>query len=718
MPMIPPSIGYLEKVPELKRPLSSLKGIGSMRAEALARRGLHTLLDVLCFIPLRYEDRSRILPIDETEIDRPALVRGKPLFGREESFSHKRKRLFRIHIADESSVLELIWFQYKKVYLGNFLKQGQDILAYGTVRMNQGKRQMIHPDIRLIERVVLKKHLGLLPVYPAIKGVPKQVLVSAIQQALELCRGFIKDAIPEEILTRLGLPSIGDAISSVHIPPGGSSPDLFNRLRTKYHQRFIFDRFLFFMLNITFRKLSRKNKKGPIFQIDPDLVDKVQECFPFKLTNDQLKAIKGIYKDLGAGSLKPSAIMNSARPMNRLLQGDVGCGKTVVAAAAAYAAVLNGWQVAIMAPTLVLGRQHFDFFRGLTTRMGFHPVLLTGELKGSERAEFLRLIKEGEFNLIIGTQALIQKDLIFARLGLVIIDEQHRFGVRERALLDKKGIDPHLLIMSATPIPRTLALTVYADLKISVIKQYPKGRQPVKTLLVDRSQKRRVFSTLKQRMSVNEQAIVICPVIQSSEDTDLKNVLDMYKALRKLFAPRYRVALIHGRLTPEEKNRVMHEFREGLIDLLVGTTVIEVGIHAEGATVMVVEHPERFGITQLHQLRGRVGRGEKRGLCLLMMPEGLSDETCSRLKVLTESNDGFEIARKDLEMRGQGELTGLRQAGLGELDFMEVFKEPALLMSAKREGEYILASDPALSRPQNRMLREMIRSSFTILTDF
>jgi ATP-dependent DNA helicase RecG len=255
-------------------------------------------------------------------------------------------------------------------------------------------------------------------------------------------------------------------------------------------------------------------------------------------------------------------------------------------------------------------------------------------------------------------------------------------------------------------------------LEISVIKQYPKDRRPVKTLLTDRSQKRRVLSTLKQRMSAKEQAIVICPVIQSSEDTDLKNVLDMYRALKGLFAPRYHVGLIHGRLPPEEKTRIMDEFREGQIDLLVGTTVIEVGIHAPGATVMVVEHPERFGITQLHQLRGRVGRGEKRGLCLLMMPEGLSDETHSRLKVMTECNDGFEIARKDLELRGQGELTGIRQAGAGDLDFMEVFREPELLLSAKREAEHILASDPTLSHYKNRIMREMIKPSFAILTDF
>ena len=324
--------------------------------------------------------------------------------------------------------------------------------------------------------------------------------------------------------------------------------------------------------------------------------------------------------------------------------------------------------------------------------------------------EINKKIRNGEFNLIIGTQALIQKGVSFKRLGLAVIDEQHRFGVRQRALLDKKGINPHLLVMTATPIPRTLAMTVYADLEVSVIEEYPEGHLPVTTRLVEKNQKRDVYNTVRQRLSLKQQAIVICPVIEGTEDTDLKNALDMHSKLKKIFAPPYRVGLIHGRLSPHEKDRVMEEFRRGGIHLLVGTTVVEVGVHAPAATVIVIEHPERFGLTQLHQLRGRVGRGKVRGLCLLMGSEGLPDKSLSRLKVLVESTDGFEISRKDLEMRGHGELMGIRQAGAGELDLREMFREPELLMTAKKEAVNILDRDPGLTGHENRFLKEMVRS--------
>jgi ATP-dependent DNA helicase RecG len=376
--------------------------------------------------------------------------------------------------------------------------------------------------------------------------------------------------------------------------------------------------------------------------------------------------------------------------MNRLLQGDVGCGKTVVAAAAAFVTVLNECQVAVMVPTQVLARQHCSYFSSLSESMGFRAVLLTGAQKKSDRLRACENISGGKYNLIIGTQALIQEDLCYAKLGLVVIDEQHRFGVRQRALLDRKGANPHQLVMTATPIPRTLAMTVYADLNISVIKEYPEGHRPVKTCLVNEKDKRKVYETLKKRMSVGQQAMVICPVIEGSEEADLKNALEMYARLKRLFAPRFRVGLIHGRLSSDEKDRVMAQFREGQVDVLVGTTVIEVGVHVPGATVIVIEHPERFGLAQLHQLRGRVGRGSDRGLCLLMLSKGLPEETISRLDLLVESHDGFKIAQKDLEMRGQGELMGIRQAGAGELDFKEMLREPELLMTAKREAEKIL----------------------------
>jgi ATP-dependent DNA helicase RecG len=699
MKMITPPANHLEQVPELSRPLTSLKGIGIKRAELLAQKGLNTVLDLLFFMPIRYEDRSRIVPIIETGEDSAVFVRGNVISAGEERFFRRGKRLFRIVIKDETSRLDLLWFQYRKAHLSRFTHPGLELMAYGKIQKMQGKRQMIHPDITLQDQGKDKKVLGLYPVYSIIKGISGQVLRSAVKQALDLYEDALVDIIPGEITARLGLPGIANTIRSVHFPPYGSSVDRFNRFETKYHQRLIFDRFFHIMLNIAYRKRSRAMRVGPVFKIPEGLGQRLEKIFPFRFTNEQAKVIEEILRDLSGSG-----------PMNRLLEGDVGCGKTVVAAVASYVTTLNHWQVAIMIPTQVLARQHYEYFSSLSESMGFRPVLVTGALKGPDRMKINKKISNGEFNLIIGTQALIQKDVSFKRLGLVVIDEQHRFGVRQRALLDKKGINPHLLVMTATPIPRTLAMTVYADLEISVIKEYPEGHLPVMTCLVEKNQKRSVYNTVKQRMSLEQQAIVICPVIEGTEDADLKNALEMHSKLKKLFTPPYRVGLIHGRLSSDEKERVMERFRKGRINLLVGTTVIEVGVHAPGATVMVVEHPERFGLTQLHQLRGRVGRGNVKGLCLLMGSEGLSEKSISRLKVLVESNDGFEISRKDLELRGHGELMGIRQAGAGELDLREMFREPELLMTAKKEAEKVLAIDPELSGDENRILKEMVRS--------
>ena len=673
----------------------------------LAQRGLSTIQDLLFFLPLRYEDRTQVLPVASAQEGPKVQVRGKVMFGGEERFFRSRKRLFRIMIKDETAQLELIWFQYKRVHLNRFLDQGAEVIAYGRIQNNRGKRQMIHPDLTLLGPDKGKEVLGVHPVYPAVKGVSGQILRSLVMRAIDQYLDAVEDPIPRHITRRIGLPGLAEGIRGVHVPEAGSTIEMCNQFKTVHHQRLTFDRFFQVLLTIAFRKKSRGMSTGPVFRVPNDLLARFQKCLPFTLTSDQVQAIKEMLRDLSSGS-----------PMNRLLQGDVGCGKTVVATAAAYITILNNWQVAIMVPTQILARQHHMYFAGLPEGMGLRSIVLTGSMNRSDRLRAYEKISRGEYNLIIGTQALIQEGVFFSRLGLVVIDEQHRFGVRQRALLDKKGENPHLLVMSATPIPRTLAMTVYADLDISVIKEYPKGHQPVVTHLVNESEKRRVFTTLNKRMAMGQQGLVICPVIEGSEDPDLKNTKEMYAKLKKIFAPRFRVGLIHGRVASEEKERVMEEFRQGLIDLVVATTVIEVGVHAPGATVMIIEHPERFGLAQLHQLRGRVGRGDERGLCLLMCADGMPEHVFSRLKVLEQSNDGFEIAEKDLEMRGQGELMGMRQAGAGELDFKEMLREPLLLKAAKREAERFIDSDPELSRPERQALNRMIKWSPTSALDF
>ncbi|UCF82375.1 MAG: ATP-dependent DNA helicase RecG [Desulfobacteraceae bacterium] len=705
--MIISPTNHLKYVPELNRPLTALKGIGPKRAEIMAQKGLHTLMDLLMFRPIRYEDRRQIVPINKTSDGLAIWVRGNAIFGREERFYRSGKRLFRIRIKDETGIMDLLWFQYKKAHLSKLSRQGLDLMAYGLIQRNRGKAQMIHPDIALPD---LDKRSGLLrfyPVYSALQGVSGHIIRSTIMQVLDQYHKHLVDPIPREITRKLALPDLADAIRCIHVPPKKSSIDLLNQLRTKYHQRLTFDRFFCVMLGIALRKRSRKSKAGPAFSIPKALLSRVEKYFPFSLTGGQVSAIEGILKDLGSG-----------KPMNRLLLGDVGCGKTVVAVVAAFVTILNGWQVAVMVPTQILARQHYLYFASLPESMGFRPVCLTGALKKHERLDAYEKISNGEYNLIVGTQALIQEALSFYKLGLVVIDEQQRFGVRQRALLDQKGTNAHLLVMTATPIPRTLAMTVYADLDISLIKEFPEGRQPVITRLMDGSQKRKVFDMLNQKMAAAEQAMVICPVIEQSEETDLKNALEMHRKLKKIFVSRFRVGLIHGRMSNDEKDLVMEQFRKGLIDLLVGTTVIEVGVDVPRATVMVIQHPERFGLTQLHQLRGRVGRGTKGGYCFLMVSTRPSAQALSRLEILIQSHDGFEIAQKDLEMRGQGELMGIRQAGAGELDLTEMFREPELLLAAKRKADMLVDSDPALSRPENYMLRKIAQSSYGAQLDF
>jgi len=390
--MITPPVNHLNQVPELNRPLTSLKGIGIKRAELLDRKGLHTVLDLLFFTPIRYEDRSRILPINETGEDLAVFVRGNVISAREERFFRSGKRLFRIVIRDETATLDLLWFQYRKAHLSQFTRQGLELMAYGKIRKKQGKRQMIHPDITLQDQDKEKEVLGFYPVYPMVKGISGQVLRSAVRQALDLYEDALVDIIPGEIIGRLGLPGIADTIRSVHFPPYGSSVDRFNRFKTEYHQRLIFDRFFHVMLNIAYRKRSRAMREGPIFKIPKGLDRGLEKIFPFRLTNDQAKVIEEILKDLsGTG------------PMNRLLEGDVGCGKTVVAAVASYVTTLNHWQVAIMVPTQVLARQHYAYFSSLSESMGFRPVLVTGALKRLDRMEINEKISNGEYNPTIGT---------------------------------------------------------------------------------------------------------------------------------------------------------------------------------------------------------------------------------------------------------------------------------------------------------------------------
>jgi ATP-dependent DNA helicase RecG len=686
---------YLKRTQDLDLPLSSIQGIGPKRAAFFSIKGVYTILDLLFFTPFRYEDRRKITPMNEAQEGPPLLVKGKVLFGREDRL-YGRKRMFRISLRDASAGVELVWFNYRRPYLTK-LAEEPELFAYGVVTMNRGHRQMVHPEIRVASERPQEDGMGLHPVYPTIEGIPSSILRSAISRAMAEHLPTLRDPLPADLVHRLGLPSLGEAIRNTHRPQKALSIEELNACATPFHKRLLFDRFFLIMLTMAFRRKARERGTAFTFSIPENLRDTLAEFFPFKLTSYQEKAISEILVDFESG-----------KPMNRLLIGDVGCGKTAVGAVAAYICATNRAQAALMAPTQILASQHMDYFSTLSVKAGFRPVLLTSGLKKSARDQAYENIANGEYNLIIGTQSLISKELIFSRLGLVIIDEQHRFGVRERALMDRKGNHPHQLIMTATPIPRTLAMTLYADLDISWIRGYPEGRLPVATRLVRENEKRKVLDELIERLSHGQQAFVICPVIQGSEETDLRNAVEMADRLKKIFSPRFRVGLVHGKLTPEDREGVMDRFRRGLIHLLVGTTVVEVGVHVPKATVMIIEHPDRFGLAQLHQLRGRVGRGGEQGVCFLMLSGPESDKAMERLEILVNNQDGAEIAQKDLELRGHGELIGARQTGLGDLDVSDVIREPELLTRAKEEAQRLVDSDPDLLLPENQILRAFV----------
>jgi len=689
---------HLKSIQKLTLPVSTLKGVGPKRAAFFSQKGISTILDLLFFIPIRYEDRTKITPIQEVQEGTPVQVQGKVVSCKEERFFRSRKKMFRIMIRDDEAGLELLWFNYKKPHLTAIAVQGSTLLVYGTVNWNHGRRQMVHPEVMRPAREP-GELLGFYPVYSGVEGMSSAMVRSLMRKALQGHLASVIDPVPAQLAEALGLPSLEEALRSVHFPPKACSIADLNAGQTSFHRRLLFDRFFLIMLTIAFRKRDRKRKTCPSLPLSSKAQNEVGRFFPFSFTHDQTRTVHDILRDLSSG-----------KPMSRLLMGDVGCGKTAVAAVAAYACVLNNGQAAIMAPTQVLASQHLEYFSGLSQKMGFRPALLTGLLKKSEREDLYRKIKEGGYNLVIGTQSLIQEDLAFQNLSLVIIDEQHRFGVRERALIDRKGNNPHLLVMTATPIPRTLAMTVYGDMDVSVIKEFPRGHVPASARLVSETEKREIFDFLRVRLSQGDQAFVICPVIEGSEELDLKNATDMAQKLAKILSPPYQVGLMHGRLPPQEREAVMAGFRAGRIHLLIGTTVVEVGVHVPKATLMIIEHPERFGLAQLHQLRGRVGRGSDRGVCFLMASGSLSENALSRLKVLVDHHDGFEIARKDLEHRGYGELIGMKQTGLGEMDLLEMMKEPDLLSKAKEEAERLLDADPHLSNTENRAMRDFVES--------
>ena len=679
----------------LNIPVSTLKGVGTKRAELFTGKGIHTILDLFYFIPKGYEDRSKAIPFDQLEEGKASYIIGKVIWAGEEKLFRSRKKLYKIIISEGIRKVELVWFNVNKAYFSSICVLDQKISAYGTVKWNGNRVQMYHPDVSDADG--LTNNNAFLPIYSAIDGLSNRILRSIIKTALDQYLDLLIDPVPSTWLKKENLPGLKETIKQLHFPDAGTDSDIIKTGDTSFHDRIIFDRLLKLMLKIAHDKQERTKARITPLKINENIIKEIKRFFPFELTDDQIQCIKEIRKDLSSG-----------RVMNRLIMGDVGTGKTLIAVAATYMVIKNNLQVTLMAPTQLLAEQHMNYFRSLPTEMGLKPVLLTGSQKKSDREKIYSDVKKGIYNIVIGTHALIQNKLVFNNLGLAIIDEQHRFGVRQRSTIVEKGENAHVLSMSATPIPRTIAITFYWDRDLSIINQYPGNRTPVSTVLVERSKKRWIFDTLHKALSDARQIYIICPLIDESENLELKSVVDMARDLKKILNNAYRVEYIHGQLAPDTKERILTDFKEGKINILVATTVIEVGIHVPNASLMIIEHPERLGLAQMHQLRGRIGRDGKGGTCILVSPENPPERTRERLNIMTECHDGFEIAKKDMEFRGHGEIAGVRQAGLGEFEIYDILNHHELFKKTGKLAQELLKTDPELQLPEHRYLKSIL----------
>jgi ATP-dependent DNA helicase RecG len=665
--------------------VDSLTGIGSQTAARLQKIGIHTVLDLLFHLPIRYQDRSRISAIAELQPGSSALVCGEIEFT--DSIQRGRASVI-CRIRDHSGLLSLRFFHFS-VQQSQQLKPGVLLGCFGELRYGFAGLEMVHPEYKIVANPDQLLDPLLRPVYPLTEGLSQTILRKAIKQALSLYlqqHDSVPDWLPAGLLHRHGFPPLNQALQTLHSPPAADSAALADTGSSPARQRLAFEEFLAHHLALLQGKLSYKNWQSPVFIADDKNRQQFLQHLPFQLTAAQQRVIAEIENDC-----------RQSQPMLRLVQGDVGSGKTVVAAIAALAALASGFQVAIMAPTELLAEQHFRNFCIWFAASGRNVQFLTGQLKGKTRQTVLAAISSGEADIIIGTHALFQESVQFHRLGLIIIDEQHRFGVNQRLALREKGqltgLRPHQLIMTATPIPRTLAMLQYSDLDISIIDELPPGRQAVTTSVIPSERREDVISRIQHWVDQQRQAYWVCTLIEESEQLQCE-AADKTAAYLTQALPNVRVGLVHGRMKSAEKDAVMQAFKNRDCDLLVATTVIEVGVDVPNAGLMIIENPERLGLSQLHQLRGRVGRGNQASFCLLLYQSPLSQIGKQRLSILKESNDGFVIAEKDLELRGPGEVMGTRQTGQMQFKIAELNRDAALLDLIPAAAQLILAEQP------------------------
>ena len=673
---------------KLNSPVTALQGVGTARAKQLQKLGIETVYDLLSYFPRDYEDRTRTTTIDHLEPDVPACFEAMVICGPHTAHIRKGLSLTKLTVADETGKLNIVYFN--QPYLADSLHYGETYLFYGTMTGDYTGYQMQNPVCERPDQAGQATR-RIMPIYPLTAGLSNKLLSRCISQALDACLADLPEVLPRQVCKEHDLCSAREAYASIHEPADWDA-----LIRAK--KRLSFEEFFLFSAGLQLMKSRRQQvQTAPYGHLS---LDAFLSVLPYRPTNAQSRVMHELVADFAKGT-----------PMNRLLQGDVGSGKTLVAAAAAYLAAQNGKQTAFMAPTEILAEQHYQSLSQLFAPLGVSCALLTGSMPAGEKRQVQEAMADGSVSLVIGTHALISEHVTFRALDLVIADEQHRFGVSQRAALSAKGESPHLLVMSATPIPRTLALMVYGDLDVSVLDELPPGRQSIDTFLVGESMRARINAFIRKHAQAGNQVYVVCPAVEESELESLKSVEVWAETLQKTVFPDLRVGLLHGKLKGAEKEQIMGAFSRHELDVLVATTVIEVGVDVPNATLMVIENADRFGLSQLHQLRGRVGRGKDKSYCVLFSGNK-NQQTLARLKAFCQTNDGFRIAEEDLKLRGPGDFFGSRQHGLPQFKSASLTADLSVLAQAKTSAEQILADPAFIHDPVFPALQERIATLF------
>jgi len=671
--------------------IEQINGVGPAVAQKLQKMGLETVEDLLFCLPHRYEDRRQIRKIAQLRDGHHEVFQGEILAAGEMTTRRTRRRIYEVIVSDGSGQISLKWFHYKKQWMKQRFAPGRKAFFIAEVKRYGASLEAHHPDVDFLKQnEIIEQHISsdtlsfgrILPVYPLTEGLHQKTARKIWKAAVDGYACDLQTSLPQSILDRRNLLPTATAIQQAHWPDNDTPLDLLESGREAGRRSLVYDEFFFLELGMALKRRGVVIEQGIPFQVNHTYTKPLAQMLPFKMTDAQRRVLGEIKNDL----MQP-------HPMNRMVQGDVGCGKTVVALMTALVAIENGCQVAVVAPTEILAIQHYRQFAPWLEQLGLKAALLTSSTPGREKKAILEATAEGEIDLLVGTHAVLQEGVSFKRLGLGIIDEQHRFGVRQRAVLKKKGANPHILVMTATPIPRTLALSVFGDLALSVIDQMPPGRTPVQTSIIPAQNRERAYKQIENEIDKGRQAYIVYPLVEESEKSDLQAACAAFEELSASIFSRYRVGLLHGQLGNDEKEEVMSAFKDGYIDILIATTVIEVGVDVPNATVMLIEHAERFGLAQLHQLRGRVGRGADQSSCLLIKSRACSEEGQRRLETMQATSDGFKIAEVDLEMRGPGEFLGTRQSGIPDFRIANLLRDSRVLEEA-REDAFDMANQP------------------------